>query len=78
MNAHSYRRRLLGAFPFLSWFEDYRFTSLRSDMLAGLTITSILIGPSAALYETINHEPWRQKSVIRYTGKTSRRLCHDI
>ena len=41
--------RLIRIFPFLGWFQHYRTTAFRSDLLAGLTVAVVLI-PQAMAY----------------------------
>ncbi|MFC1857899.1 SulP family inorganic anion transporter [Thermodesulfobacteriota bacterium] len=45
-STHGIRDRL---FPFLNWFKDYHAATLRSDLLAGLTVAVVLI-PQAMAY----------------------------
>ncbi|MBW1773451.1 MAG: hypothetical protein JRJ82_11240 [Deltaproteobacteria bacterium] len=43
------RRLLLSFFPFITWLKDYRMSSLRSDLLAGITVSVVLM-PQAMAY----------------------------
>ena len=52
----SYRRLLDGLFPFLKWLKEYRISYLRSDLVAGLTVSVVLI-PQAMAYAMLAGMP---------------------
>lgn len=39
---------LRGLFPFLSWFHEYKFSTFRADLIAGVTVALVLIPQSMA------------------------------
>ena len=39
---------LTKAFPFIAWFKDYNFGSLKIDSISGLTVALVLIPQSMA------------------------------
>ena len=45
-------------FPFLSWFNGYRSVSLRSDLVAGLTVALVLIPQSMAYAQLAGLPPY--------------------
>ena len=48
-NTSSNDRRLLKVFPFVIWLRDYKVSMLRSDLLAGITVSVVLM-PQAMAY----------------------------
>jgi len=49
---------LIRIFPFLSWFEKYRLSTLRSDAISGLTVALVLIPQSMAYAQLAGLPPY--------------------